>query len=211
MCASEFLTKTGRELSCSFIAMGSRRQTQLTLLEKALDKTRMKVTPFATAAGIVPSTLTKFLDGKSHELRQTTEEKIARYADIPVPPRWGVGHEALPFHGEAPLPPNVEDASHSFLMIMQTRSLAALQIFPGDVMEFDGSVEPSDGDVVIADVLDRGTGQTAKVVRQLLNGVLIGRPNGEEEIIPVPLSGGAATISGVLRAAYRKRNFLDER
>lgn len=65
------------------IGMESERDKQLKFIQALLDRTGMKPTPFAKAAGVDHTTLKRFLDGITRSLHSDTIEKIKAKYGIP--------------------------------------------------------------------------------------------------------------------------------
>ena len=186
--------------------MSKRRDSQLEFLQRALDATMLKPSRLAEVCGITPSTLTKFLNGQSEELRDSTISKIATFSQTEAPQRPGFSEaDAIPFLGTLPEPMAVPEISDRFRMVMKTDVLEDLHILSGDILTFDRSIDPMDGNVVIAQVYDRRQATAETLVRQFSRGVLLGRS--QKLVEPIPISEGTAVMMGVLVNQLRNRDW----
>jgi len=157
----------------------------------------LKPSRLAQACGITASTLTKFLNGQNEELRETTIAKIAAFAKVEAPLRPGFAEaEAVPFVGKLDPLPELPRVDERFRMVMKSDVLDDIGIQAEDVLTFDRRLEPGPQDIVIAQIYDRRLGTAETVVRQFVQGVLIGRT--KRFVEPVSVGEGRAVIMGVL-------------
>lgn len=143
-------------------------------LVEAIAKSGLKPTPFATRAGLSPSTILRNLEGEvSLDLRSI--DKIVDHYNIPGPSIYGEAQANAPGFSEAELASYTSDvptwwkielSPKQGLWQVNTRSLELAGVLPGDIILVDSNVAPKiprEGeprDVVVAQILGAGTAET---------------------------------------------------
>lgn len=143
-------------------------------LVDAIARSGLKPTPFATKAGLSPSTILRNLDGKG-SLDRRSIDKIVSVFRIPGPSIYGEASATAPGFSEAELASYTSDvptwwklelSPRQGLWAVHTRALELAGVLPGDVILVDSNVaprQPQEGearDIVVAQVLTAGAAET---------------------------------------------------
>jgi len=148
--------------------MATRRDSQLEMLKDLMMCTELSANQIASAAGVQPSTLYRFLDQQSDtELRAHTEGKIRAAFNLPhLTPSGFSEPEAVPIETSPSLPdPETLAAESLGLFRIQSRSMEAADILPGDVITVALNREPKPHDIVCAQVFDPATAEAQTLFR----------------------------------------------
>ncbi len=143
------------------------------------DMMHLSVSALARKAGLSPSTLNKFLNDPTHEgvLKEQTLLEISRVSG--VAPMEAPGHAGGQQENEVSLfDPQAVDKTTKALIenaladgntrqgcIALSRTLDLEGILPGDFIGIDLSSTPGYGDIVLAELIDRATSATSKILR----------------------------------------------
>lgn len=143
-------------------------------LVDAIARSGLKPTPFATKAGLSPSTILRNLDGKGSLDRRSIDKIVAVYR-IAGPSIYGEAPPIAPGFSEAELASytsevptwwKLELSPRQGLWEVRTRALELAGVLPGDVILVDSNVAPrtpQEGetrDIVVAQVLAAGSAET---------------------------------------------------
>lgn len=145
---------------------------------------QMGVSPsrLALNSGMAASTLTRYLNDTSGTvgITQASLEQVAAYTgfrphQFPGRNRPGFAEpDAVPFDKDDGTPPEwirqAVDAARKGrngvdAWVMKGAALDAIGILPNDVIIIDQNLKPKSGDIVVAQVLDYGTGSAETVMR----------------------------------------------
>lgn len=207
--ASRKISKEDFLFGLTVHGMSKRRESQRLFLQQCMDKTGLKASPLATAAGITPSTLTKFVSGVNEELQRRTIDRLAAYAGIPsLYQSTEKPSEVVPFHGNE-VPANIgvpQGDDETFHMIVQGTALEDMGILPGDILTFDRNKTVEDGDVVAVQSYDMKRQQTELILRQYQAPFLVGRSRSDIKVLMLT-EGGPQLIIGVLVRQVRDKQW----
>jgi hypothetical protein len=143
-------------------------------LYDAIEASKLKPTPFATKAGLSPSTILRNLDGKGSLDRRSIDKIVSVYR-IPGPSIYGEAPATAPGFPEAELVSfttdvpawwKVELGPRQGLWVVRTRALELVGILPDDVILVDSDVTPrlpregEPRDIVVAHNLSAGSAET---------------------------------------------------
>ena len=187
--------------------MTSLRDRQLDFVRQALASTMLKPTPLAQKAGVTPSTLSKFLNGETDTLRQTTIDRIAAFARLEtVRPSGMEEAEVVPYVGK-PFASAPADAGDTFAMKVNTRLLDLRGIEPGDILYFDRSRKPKSGDIVCAQIYDHRMGSAETVIRLVQGNFLVAHAVASHDVSPLFIDDRSVLVVGTLTRQQRDRTF----
>lgn len=178
------------------------RELQLNFVKEIMERTRLRASPLAQAAGLDPSSLSRFFTKDGKLLRQTTLAKLAAVAGIEVPEelRPHVHPSAMTQRHTAAL----EDGKVGLTMVDNTMIHCGIKA--GDELVFDPHIEPQHGHVVAVDIAPPIEGQAAQQVRLLIPPQLIA--SGEPTMAPLYADGQRVVIIGVL--VMQKRDWRNQ-
>lgn len=199
----------------SFVA-DALRKAQLAWLEKLEHSTGMTATAIARAAGLDPSTLTRFKSAGTGTLSTLTINRLAAALNVEAGPEVGgsgtpqrLSEEAEPYKAS-------QDGSEIDQAIrlltagrnncdpwrLRTRSLEAIGYLPGDIVLVDLGATPKDGDAVLATIVDFNLMQSTTVWRRYrVSGdlaVLVPASFDQDYGEPLLVNGKDVQVRGVL-------------
>ncbi len=200
--------------------MTTLREQQIAWLDHIRDSTGFDLSNIATAAGLAPSTLTRFVnhDNFGHTLTAKTVRRIesrfhmpAYETRTPPPPHAFLEREAAPFvidqADDNPLMvaiARVAKASNSIdLWILKTDSLAAVGYPAGMVVAVDRDVTPQTGDAVCAQLVDYKRGSAETIFRVFRKPYLLSAFVNGEPLAPETVNDDTVKIAGVIIAGFR--------
>lgn len=162
------------------------RAAQIAYIDQVCAGLGLKPTQLARAAGIAPTTLTRFRNDEERggTLALPSLSAVAAFSRMPVPPE-AVGDvvepdglrepDAVPYKAKAgdPLAEIVQSylglRNGLYAMTARTRVLEYHGVRPGDVLIVDLNGEPVRGDVVVAQLYDWQTPNQTETVLRLFN------------------------------------------
>lgn len=182
---------------------------------------RVSPSALAEAAGLSPSTVTRYLNDVSGTIgiSQRSLDAIAAYSEIPphTMPRNGSAAgmeepEPVPFRydeGEAAFDKAVralvEGAPGRDPWVVRGRNLDLLGYLPGDVVIVDLNAAPNDGDVVVAQVYDwSGRAPTETVMRVFNHPYLMTASSRVAVPTPLVVDNKRVVVKGVARGLIRR-------
>jgi SOS-response transcriptional repressor LexA len=203
--------------------MSTLRDQQIAWLDHITETSGLTITEIARAAGLHPSSLTRFRakDDHGHTLTSKSVKKIEDATRVPAYERKSKAtisafseDEATPFVAmdasgnpvETALRIAAKEANHIHLWTLKTASLAAMGYLPGMVVAVDQQMQARNGDCVCAQKYDfrRGTAETVfRVYRTpyLMTAFTHGEP-GQPEIV----DNENVAIMGVIVGGFRLRS-----
>lgn len=180
-------------------------------LRAAIDATGLKPTPFATRAGIAPSTITRFLAGtsKSGLERRTIELICQTYGLAPPPfaatPAAGFAEPDIAPHTEQPpVFAGVTLTADQYVATVNTSALDLDGVLPGDAILFDMALAPAAGDVVAAQVY-RETGAITVLRLYEPPFLVVHTTERTQSARPLLVDGERVKIAAVARIVHRQR------
>lgn len=204
------------------LCMSTLRDQQLAWLDHITKSSGLTITEIARAAGLNPSTLTRFKakNDSGHTLTSSTVRKIENATRVPayesklMPKMQQFSEEeAAPYIAlekpqglvESALKSAATQAGNVDLWTLKTGSLAAVGYCSGMVVVIDRGAQPRNGDAVCAQKYDfrRGTAETVfRVFRTpyLLTAYMEGEP-----ALPEIVDGENVAIMGVVVGGFRLR------
>lgn len=170
-------------------------------------------------AGINPSTLTKFFNGRDGTglLQSYTIERIQQASGIPAfetslpQVQRGLSEdESVRYEAEvtSAVPPAVEALRGARNgvdpWILRSRALEAAGYLPGDILIVDLNAAPRSGDVVCAQVYDRA-GKAETVMRVYEHPFLVAATFDPSLFKPLLVDNDRVQVRGVVVASFRER------
>lgn len=178
-------------------------------------------TPSALArqAGVAPSTLTRFLNDETGTsgVSQRTLEALSRASGVPVlqmPLKRGeTSADAVPFEREhgidlpmllsAALAGATKDRSDREVWLMRSRALDMSAVWPGDILVIDPRTRAKQGDMVLAEIIDRRAGRTESVIRVYEPPFLVTRSSLPSMARPLMVDDETIKLRGVVELVLR--------
>ncbi|MEM9284860.1 MAG: hypothetical protein AAGA39_03155 [Pseudomonadota bacterium] len=190
--------------------MTNRRDGQLEMIKDLMMRLELSANQIASAAGLQPSTLYRFLDEDSDtELRAHSERKIRAAFALPQLSQPGFSEpEAVPIESAPTLPdPETLAAKSLGLFRIQSRSMEAADIVPGDVIAVALNQEPKPHDIVCAQVFDTVTGEAETLFRWFEPPFLVAGSPAAHLRKPLLIDDNTVIVKGPAVELYRQRQF----
>ncbi|MEM7741417.1 MAG: hypothetical protein AAF225_11525 [Pseudomonadota bacterium] len=190
--------------------MASRRESQSEMIKDLMMRMELSANQIASAAGLQPSTLYRFLDpGSDTELRAHTEGKIRAAFALPRLTQSGFCEpEAVPIESGPSLPDPETLATESLgLFRIQSRSMEAADILPGDVITVALNQEPKPHDIVCAQIFDPVTGEAETLFRWFEPPFLVAGSAAAHLRKPLLIDDNTVVVRGPAVSLFRQRQF----
>lgn len=204
------------------------RIAQKEWLQDVQTRTRKSLTEISRVAGFSPSTLTRFFNdrgGHQGALSSLTIIRVSEATGIPATAsilgQGGPSPKILLQREAEVFEPNDCDLGMVFgayangrpslqLWRLTTPLLSGAGYFPNDVMILNTAAVPVEGDIVCAEITNRGQYETQMVWRIFEPPYITARPVGIEPAKPRLVDGESVMIIGVVEAMVRPR-WVDRR
>lgn len=199
------------------------RDQQLAWLDHITQTAKMSLTEIARAAGLTPSTLTRFRqnDAMGHTLTAKTVRKIEDATHIPAYETKNIPkiqffseNEAARYSIGADKDDVVNVAIDSLVKqtptmdawVLKTNALSALGYLPGMIVIIDREAQPRNGDAVCAQKYDLRRGTAETIFRVWRNPYLLSASAAGEPTAPEIVDDENVAIAGVVIGGFRTRN-----
>lgn len=192
------------------IGMGAARDRQLSWLNSILEDRAVTPNALAERAGIAPSTLSKFLSGKTEHLRERVVARIAQVSKKPAPQSLGLSDPdavSLPI-GALPnvsLPDPGQPNLAAVKISSDAMRLAGIE--PDDILIYDRAARARTGDIVCAQIYAPHLGGAETVIRYYEAPFLVAASEESEFRKPIMVDGDRVQIIGVVTRQIRVREF----
>lgn len=201
------------------VLVGNLRRKQLAWFEAVLLHRNWNMSQLAEAAGVNPSTLSKFRNDEENVKQLSTRvvERIAEASGLPaydtrppVKPRGFVEGEALHYEGSGADAMNAavsavrRDANGLDPWVLRSRALETAGYLEGDVLMVDFNAEPRAGDVVCAQVVDPSGGNRT-IMRIYEDPYLVSASMDPALLKPLHVGRDPVVLRGVVVASFRPR------
>jgi hypothetical protein len=209
-------------LAAISVRMNELRDQQLAWLEHISNTSGLTFTQIARAAGLTPSTLTRFKQQNTsgHTLTSKTVKRIEDATNVPAyqtrtRPKLVTANdqEATPFaprSDDNPLVASLGDLQKSSnsleLWELKTNSLAASGYTAGMVIVVDRHATPRSGDCVMAEVVDDRRGSASYIYRVFRTPYLLTAYRDREPDPPEVVDDHTVRIAGVILGGTHIRN-----
>ncbi len=200
--------------------MSTLRDQQLAWLNHITKTGGITITEIARAAGLHPSTLTRFVnrDDAGHTLTSSTVHKIEKATRVPA---YDAGKPTISAFNEDEASPfipvndnnpvemalkHAAEASHDVhLWTLKTASLSAVGYPSGMVVAVDQAVQPRSGDAVCAQIYDFRRGSAETVFRVFRTPYLLSAASSGEPLPPELVDNERVVIAGVIVGGFTLR------
>lgn len=195
------------------------RQRHLDWIDFILQSRKWSRNRLSREAGINPSTLTKFYNGRDGTglLQSYTIERIEKASGIPAfetslpTVQRGLSEDESSRYEAEPasfVPPAVDalrgNRNGVDPWILRSRGLEAAGYLPGDILIVDLNATPRSGDVVCAQVYDRA-GKAETVMRVYEHPFLVAATFDPSLFKPLLVDNDRVVVRGVVVASFRER------